>query len=40
VEQGRLRPEIQEVFPLERVQQAHDLSETLRVRGKLVLRID
>jgi NADPH:quinone reductase-like Zn-dependent oxidoreductase len=39
VEQGRLRPEIQEVFPLERIHQAHDLSETRRVRGKLVIRI-
>jgi len=40
VDQGRLRPEIQEAFPLERVHQAHDLSETGRVRGKIVLRID
>ena len=37
--QGRLRPEIQEVFPLERIAQAHDLSETGRVRGKLAVRI-
>jgi NADPH:quinone reductase-like Zn-dependent oxidoreductase len=40
VDQGRLRPEIQEVFPLERIHQAHDLSETRRVRGKIVIRID
>ncbi|MEO6193508.1 MAG: NAD(P)-dependent alcohol dehydrogenase [Thermoanaerobaculia bacterium] len=40
VDQGRLRPEIQEIFPLERIRQAHDLSETGRVRGKIVLRID
>lgn len=39
VDQGRLRPEIQEVFPLEKVHQAHDLSETGRVRGKLVVRV-
>jgi NADPH:quinone reductase-like Zn-dependent oxidoreductase len=39
VEQGRLRPEIQEVFPLEKVHQAHDLSETGHVRGKLVIRV-
>ena len=37
--QGRLRPEIQEVFPLEKIRQAHDLSETGRVRGKLVARV-
>lgn len=39
VEQGRVRPEIQEVFPLERIREAHDLSETGRVRGKLVVRV-
>jgi NADPH:quinone reductase-like Zn-dependent oxidoreductase len=39
VDQGRLRPEIQEVFPLEKIHQAHDLSETGRVRGKLVVRV-
>lgn len=38
-DQGRLRPEIQEVFPLERIREAHDLSETGRVRGKLVVRV-
>jgi NADPH:quinone reductase-like Zn-dependent oxidoreductase len=38
-DQGRLRPEIQEAFPLERIGQAHDLSETGRVRGKLAVRI-
>jgi NADPH:quinone reductase-like Zn-dependent oxidoreductase len=36
--QGRLRPEIQEVFPLERIAQAHDLSESGRVRGKIAVR--
>ena len=39
-DQGRMRPEIQEVFPLEKIRQAHDLSETGRVRGKLVVRLD
>lgn len=38
-DQGRMRPEIQEVFPLEKIRQAHDLSETGRVRGKLVVRL-
>lgn len=37
--QGRLRPEIQEIFPLERIAQAHDLSETGRVRGKIAVRL-
>ena len=40
VDQGRLRPEIQEVFPLEEIARAHDLSETGRVRGKLVVRVN
>ncbi|HSK76214.1 MAG TPA: NAD(P)-dependent alcohol dehydrogenase [Thermoanaerobaculia bacterium] len=39
-DQGRMRPEIQEVFPLEKIRQAHDLSETGRVRGKLVVRVE
>lgn len=39
-DQGRVRPEIQEVFPLEKIRQAHDLSETGRVRGKVVVRIE
>lgn len=38
-DQGRVRPEIQEVFPLEKIRQAHDLSETGRVRGKLVVKV-
>jgi NADPH:quinone reductase-like Zn-dependent oxidoreductase len=38
-DQGRLHPEIQEVFPLEKIRQAHDLSETGRVRGKIVVRV-
>jgi NADPH:quinone reductase-like Zn-dependent oxidoreductase len=39
-DQGRVRPEIQEVFPLEKIRQAHDLSESGRVRGKLVVRME
>jgi NADPH:quinone reductase-like Zn-dependent oxidoreductase len=39
VDQGRIRPVIQEVFPLERIREAHELSETGRVRGKVVLRV-
>jgi NADPH:quinone reductase-like Zn-dependent oxidoreductase len=39
VDQGRVRPAIQEVFPLARVGDAHALSETGRVRGKLVIEL-
>jgi NADPH:quinone reductase-like Zn-dependent oxidoreductase len=38
-DQGRVRPAIQEVFPLERVREAHALSETGRTRGKIVIEI-
>jgi NADPH:quinone reductase-like Zn-dependent oxidoreductase len=38
-DQGRLRPEIQEVFPLERAGDAHRLAETGRTRGKIVIRM-
>lgn len=37
--QGRLRPVIHEVFSLERIAQAHDLSETGHARGKIAVRI-
>ncbi len=37
---GRLVPEIQEVFPLEAVRHAHDLSESGHVRGKVVVRVE
>jgi NADPH:quinone reductase-like Zn-dependent oxidoreductase len=40
VDQGRVRPVIQEVFPLERIREAHQLSETGRVRGKLVIEVE
>jgi NADPH:quinone reductase-like Zn-dependent oxidoreductase len=39
VDQGRVRPMIQEVFPLDRIHAAHDLAESGRVRGKIVLRM-
>jgi NADPH:quinone reductase-like Zn-dependent oxidoreductase len=39
VDQGRIRPVIQETFPLERIREAHALSETGRVRGKIVVRV-
>lgn len=39
VSQGRLRPEIQKVVPLEEIREAHDLSESGHVRGKVVVRV-
>ena len=36
---GRLRPLIEEVYPLEQIAEAHHRSETGRVRGKLVIRV-
>jgi NADPH:quinone reductase-like Zn-dependent oxidoreductase len=39
VEQGRLRVEIDSVFPLEDAAEAHRRSETNRVVGKVVLRV-
>ncbi len=39
VEQRKLRPVIQEVFPLEEIRKAHDLSEAGHVRGKIVVRV-
>lgn len=39
VAQGRLWPEIQEVLPLEEIREAHDLSESGHVRGKVVVRV-
>jgi NADPH:quinone reductase-like Zn-dependent oxidoreductase len=38
-EAGAIRPSIDEVFPLARVQDAHRRSETHRARGKIVLRV-
>jgi NADPH:quinone reductase-like Zn-dependent oxidoreductase len=37
--QGRLRPEIEEVFPLEEIRAAHEASESGHVRGKIVVRV-
>jgi NADPH:quinone reductase-like Zn-dependent oxidoreductase len=39
IESGKLRPVIEKVFPLEQIAEAHRLSETGHVRGKLVVKI-
>lgn len=39
VEQGKLRPVIDRVFPLEEIRQAHEASESGHTRGKVVVRI-
>jgi NADPH:quinone reductase-like Zn-dependent oxidoreductase len=39
VQEGRLRPHVEEVFPLEQAAAAHERLEQGHVRGKLVLRI-
>ncbi|HYX24324.1 MAG TPA: NAD(P)-dependent alcohol dehydrogenase [Thermoanaerobaculia bacterium] len=38
-DQGKLRPHLAEVYPLERIAAAHDHSESGHVRGKVVVRI-
>ena len=38
-DQGRLRPTIGYTFPLDRVRNAHEVSEVGHVRGKIVLEI-
>ncbi len=40
VEQRKLRAEIQEVFPPEKIREAHELSEAGHVRGKIVVRME
>jgi NADPH:quinone reductase-like Zn-dependent oxidoreductase len=40
VSEGRLRPHIEETFPLERAADAHERIEAGHVRGKLVLTVD
>jgi len=40
VEEGYLIPVVEEVYPLEKVREAHMRSETGRVTGKIVLRVD
>jgi NADPH:quinone reductase-like Zn-dependent oxidoreductase len=39
VEAGRLRVEVQSVLPLEQAARAHELGETRRTRGKIVLEV-
>jgi NADPH:quinone reductase-like Zn-dependent oxidoreductase len=39
IEAGKLRPVIEKVFPLDEIAEAHRLSETGHVRGKLVVKI-
>jgi NADPH:quinone reductase-like Zn-dependent oxidoreductase len=36
---GALVPHIEQTFPLEEIAQAHALSETEKVRGKIAIRI-
>jgi NADPH:quinone reductase-like Zn-dependent oxidoreductase len=40
VQDGRLRPHVEEAFPLERAADAHERIEAGHVRGKLVLTVD
>ena len=39
VDSGKLKPHIEAVFPLAEAAKAHQLGETNRVRGKIVLRV-
>ena len=38
-EAGKLKPHVEHVFPLEKMAEAHALSETEKVRGKIAIRI-
>ena len=40
VEAGKVKPQINTTFPLDQIQKAHKLSETGRVAGKIVLKIN
>lgn len=40
LDRGKLKTEIQTVLPLEKAAEAHELSQTLHVRGKIVLKVD
>jgi NADPH:quinone reductase-like Zn-dependent oxidoreductase len=40
VDDGKLRPHVQEAFPLEQTARAHEVLEEGHVRGKLVLTLD
>jgi NADPH:quinone reductase-like Zn-dependent oxidoreductase len=39
VEEGALRPHVSQTFPLEEAARAHELGETGRTQGKLVLTV-
>jgi NADPH:quinone reductase-like Zn-dependent oxidoreductase len=39
IEAGKIRPVVERVFPLEQISEAHRLSESGHVRGKLVVRV-
>lgn len=40
IEEGRVRPVLDQVFPLEKAAEAHRRSEQERARGKIVLRVE
>jgi NADPH:quinone reductase len=40
VQEGRLKPHVEEIFPLARAAEAHERLEAGHVRGKLVLSVD
>ncbi|HEX7182562.1 MAG TPA: NAD(P)-dependent alcohol dehydrogenase [Thermoanaerobaculia bacterium] len=39
IDQGKIRPVLQEVYPLEEIRQAHEASESGHARGKIVVRV-
>jgi NADPH:quinone reductase-like Zn-dependent oxidoreductase len=39
VQEGTLKPHVEEVYPLERAAEAHERLEAGHVRGKLVLSV-
>jgi NADPH:quinone reductase-like Zn-dependent oxidoreductase len=39
VDAGKLKPHVEAVFPLSEAAKAHEMSQTLHVRGKIVLRV-
>lgn len=39
VRDGRLKPVIDSIFPLDDIRQAHERSETLRAAGKIVVQV-
>jgi NADPH2:quinone reductase len=40
IDEGKVRPEVAQVFPLEETAAAHELSASGHVRGKVVVRVD